>query len=128
MTTTELYISQPSADQIEPRTPPPPPPPPRYPLNPPVIPPRTSSISNQRSSIMIPDFNSQLTMTNGSRESVYRSPVQSSPIVTEHPPTGNRSNSLLINTNQYTRDSIDGSSVGEFFGKRIDIRYETIMQ
>ncbi|CAF1612170.1 unnamed protein product [Adineta ricciae] len=62
LNTTQLYITQPSCQD---HSPPPPPPPPRYPLYPPVIPPR-----NQKNSVTIPNFNSPQ-----SSKTIYRSPV-----------------------------------------------------
>lgn len=100
LNTTQLYISQPSSSSRN-DSPPPPPPPPRYPLSPPVIPPRNPRISPQKNSITIPDFNST-----SSAKVIYRSPVPSSPIESDHSP-------LIINTNPITRDA----TIGEYFGK-----------
>ena len=99
LNTTQLYISQPSSSRND--SPPPPPPPPRYPLSPPAIPPRNPRISPQKNSIIIPDFNSS-----SSAKVIYRSPVPSSPIESNHSP-------LIIDTNSITRDT----TIGEYFGK-----------
>jgi hypothetical protein len=68
LNSTQLYISQPSRDA------PPPPPPPRQPLQPPAIPPRNPLSSSQKSSILIPDFNSS-PLIKTTTQAIYRSPA-----------------------------------------------------
>jgi len=113
LTTTQLYITQPSSED-----PPPPPPPPRYPLHPPAIPPRNSPTSYQKNSITIPDFNSSV-----SPKTIYRSPVVSSSSVertdlNDHNILEHRLNSLSIDNNHHIQDTTNGSTVGEYFGKK----------
>ncbi|UJR35162.1 hypothetical protein I4U23_027930 [Adineta vaga] len=74
LNTTQLYITQPSSHDH-----PPPPPPPRYPLHPPAIPPRNSSMIHQKNSITIPDFNSPQ-----SSKTIYRSPIERDDLEEEH--------------------------------------------
>jgi hypothetical protein len=112
LNTTQLYISQPSSRD----SPPPPPPPPRYPLHAPAIPPRNLSTGYQKNSITIPDFNSSTTSN-----TLYRSPVISSTIKkhdhNDHHSLEHRFNSFSIDSNHPIRDSLNGSTVGEYFGR-----------
>jgi len=109
LNTTQLYISQPSSQD-----PPPPPPPPRVPLHPPAIPPRNPINSYQKNSITIPDFNSYV-----SSQAMYRSPIVSSSVERNDFNNDHRFNSFSIdNNNHHIRDSINGSTIGEYFGKK----------
>jgi hypothetical protein len=113
LNTTQLYISQPSSQD----SPPPPPPPPRVPLHPPAIPPRNPINSYQKNSITIPDFNSYV-----SSQAIYRSPfVSSSSSLEKNDFNDHRFNSFSIdnnNNNHHIRDTINGSTIGEYFGKK----------
>jgi len=110
LNTTQLYITQPSSED---HLSPPPPPPPRYPLNPPAIPPRNPSISYQKNSVTIPDFNSS-----ASAKSIYRSPVErhhsNDQNLPQHP-----CNPLTIDTNPPIQDTTNESTIGEYFGNLI---------
>lgn len=71
LNTTQLYISQPSTRD----PPPPPPPPPRYPLQPPAIPPRSSPICHQTSSVTVSDFNRSAPSPKPTSQTISRTPV-----------------------------------------------------
>jgi hypothetical protein len=100
LNTTQLYISSP--DQ-----PLPPPPPPRYPLHPPAIPPRNPLISYQKNSVIIPDFNSSVSPT-----TIYRSTLERNDLNDQN------FNSLSVDNDHSPRDTTDGSTFGEYFGKK----------
>ncbi|CAF1960898.1 unnamed protein product [Rotaria magnacalcarata] len=114
LNTTQLYLTQPSS-RDQPMAPPPPPPP-RYPLHPPVIPPRGSPICHQSNSVIISDFNASASPKPTSQV-VYRSPVLSSTVkrnnIADPHTLESQFHSLSIN-NHHKHDTMNGQIMREY--------------
>jgi hypothetical protein len=78
--------------------------------------PAPSSMTNQKNSVTIPDFNSPK-----SCKTIYRSPVLSSPI--KRNDLEHRFNSLSIDNHHHIRDTINESTIGEYFGRKLSISF-----
>lgn len=118
---TQLYITQPSSQN---NPPPPPPPPPRCPINPPAIPPRNSTMNQQKNSVTIPNFNSSTPS-----KTIYRAPAVS-PTTKRNDLNLNNSlenpiQSLSVDNDHHARENTaNQSTIGEYFGKQFNASFK----